>query len=90
MYFPHEKSPLMMHTTSFKITNMTNNSFITIITSPSPATSTYPALPTIAHPLGKDPAAHAYNANKKVDLEKAKFRLVFILWPTLIGISMAL
>jgi hypothetical protein len=30
------------------------------------------------------------NASKRVDLEKVKFRLVFILWPALIGITMAL
>ena len=30
------------------------------------------------------------SASKRVDLEKIKFRLVFILWPALIGISMAL
>jgi hypothetical protein len=30
------------------------------------------------------------SSSKRVNLEKIKFRLVFILWPALIGISMAL
>ena len=30
------------------------------------------------------------NAGQRIDLERLKFRLVFILWPALVGITMAL
>jgi hypothetical protein len=92
MRFISEKPLLTFYTAGF--TNITiNNSSITspILLSPTPSTD--PAL-SIIHadplPLGKGPGARAYNANQRIDLERAKFRVVFILWPTLIGITMAL
>jgi hypothetical protein len=91
MRFISEKPPLTFYTTGFKITNLTIANSST--TSPSSTASTDPAQKTTHDdplPLGKGPGAHAYNANQKIDLERAKFRVVFILWPTLIGITMAL
>jgi hypothetical protein len=94
MRFISEKPPLTFYTTGFKIANLTiTNSSITSTTSPSSTVSTDPAQKTTHDdplPLGKGPGPHAYNANQKIDLERAKFRVVFILWPTLIGITMAL
>ena len=91
MRFISEKPPLTFYTAGFKITNITTPSSTTPTTSST--TSIGPAA-TIIHddplPLGKGAGARAHNANKKLDLERAKFRLVFILWPTLIGITMAL
>ncbi|KAJ7581822.1 hypothetical protein C8J56DRAFT_1101329 [Mycena floridula] len=34
--------------------------------------------------------AHSFAATSRIDVEKLKFRMVFIAWPALIGISMAL
>lgn len=93
MRFISEKPRLTKYTTGFKITNMTTLNF-TPSTTFTPTTMIYSPTPAVtnADPLAGlgGPVAHAHNANKSVDLEKAKFRLVFILWPTLIGITMAL
>lgn len=83
---------MIVYTARFKITNTTTANFTS--NAPLSPTMISPSITATTHqnplPTLEGPGAHAYNANKRVDLEKAKFRLVFILWPTLIGITMAL
>ncbi|KAI0049772.1 hypothetical protein FA95DRAFT_1488550 [Auriscalpium vulgare] len=74
------------------LTNMTSapqsmRSFATSTTAGSPVSQSHPT--GGAQPTDKD-ATQKNGAGGHVDVEKLKFRLVFILWPALIGISMAL
>ncbi|GBE84629.1 predicted protein [Sparassis crispa] len=62
--------------------------------SPSSSTTTGASATTMQNPYADKKKTGAGGGNlwrrTSVDLERAKFRLVFILWPVLIGITMAL
>jgi hypothetical protein len=38
----------------------------------------------------RNKAAHSSTRRARADLEKAEFRIMFVLWPALVGISLAL
>ncbi|KAH7907446.1 hypothetical protein BJ138DRAFT_1129162 [Hygrophoropsis aurantiaca] len=53
--------------------------------------TTYTAPPLRPGDIGYVPKSQQQkSAGRRIDIEKVKFRLVFILWPALIGITMAL
>ena len=77
------------------------NTTVTSALAPRPTSSRAYAVATPVTPLAQgqvgDAQTHAGDAMQKsdagsgrVDLERLKFRMVFILWPTLVGITMAL
>lgn len=66
-----------------------------IIYSPSHSSAFAPPIASLENDPGMQPikagsAAAGLRKRPTVDLERLKFRFVFIFWPTLIGITMAL
>ncbi|KAH7925236.1 hypothetical protein BV22DRAFT_1195311 [Leucogyrophana mollusca] len=96
---------LTIYTADFTVTtgsNQTDSSESSQSTSPSLSGSStsssskssppaYTAPPLRPGDVGFQPGSQqSKNAGRHIDIEKVKFRLVFILWPALIGITMAL
>ena len=96
----HNESAKSISYVTPKLTIVLPNATTTSTLEPMPATTTEPLMtaPPISSLDGGQHMAHgktgsaAAGLRKRptVDLERLKFRFVFIFWPTLIGITMAL